>query len=227
MARKPYKYHYIYKTTCSVTGRYYIGMHSTFNLEDGYIGSGKRLWRSINKHGRNQHNTVILEFLENRQALKNRESQLITEDLLKDSMCMNLKVGGEGGFANKEHQVKCSSLGNQRFQEKLRNDPDFYKEVCKKRSDSNKKAHKLGIHKNWKTNNVSWVGKHHTAETKKKIQEAVKGKQVGSNNSQFGTKWMVHLENGAIKVSANDVSSYLSLGYVFGRKYRTQDIMSH
>lgn len=31
------KYHYIYKTTCLITNRYYIGMHSTDNLEDGYI----------------------------------------------------------------------------------------------------------------------------------------------------------------------------------------------
>ena len=40
---KKHKYHYIYKTTCNVTGKYYIGMHSTSNLNDGYIGSGRRL----------------------------------------------------------------------------------------------------------------------------------------------------------------------------------------
>lgn len=46
------KYHYIYKTTCTITSKFYIGMHSTDNLEDGYVGSGKRLWYSINKHGK-------------------------------------------------------------------------------------------------------------------------------------------------------------------------------
>lgn len=29
MARRQKKYHYIYKTTCTVNGKYYIGMHST------------------------------------------------------------------------------------------------------------------------------------------------------------------------------------------------------
>ena len=42
MARKEKQYHFIYKTTNIITERYYYGMHSTDNLEDGYLGSGKR-----------------------------------------------------------------------------------------------------------------------------------------------------------------------------------------
>ena len=71
MPRKQHSHHYIYKTTCTVTGRYYIGMHSTSNLEDGYVGSGKRLWLSIRKYGLENHEREILEFLEDRNALKN------------------------------------------------------------------------------------------------------------------------------------------------------------
>jgi hypothetical protein len=75
MARKQKKYHYIYKTTCNVNGKYYIGMHSTDNLEDGYMGSGKRLWNSINYHGKETHVKEILEYCKSREELVDLEKK--------------------------------------------------------------------------------------------------------------------------------------------------------
>ena len=95
----PRKYHFIYKTTCFVNGKYYYGMHSTDDLEDGYIGSGTRLWHSIKKYGRENFSIEILEFLSDRETLKKRESELITVEMLNDPMCMNLRTGGEGGYS--------------------------------------------------------------------------------------------------------------------------------
>ena len=43
MPRRSKTYHYIYRTTCLVTGKFYVGMHSTDNLDDGYLGPGKIL----------------------------------------------------------------------------------------------------------------------------------------------------------------------------------------
>lgn len=34
------KYHYIYKITRNQDGKFYVGMHSTDDLDDGYFGSG-------------------------------------------------------------------------------------------------------------------------------------------------------------------------------------------
>ena len=96
MPRKPYDYHYIYKTTNLVNEKFYIGMHSTSNLEDGYIGSGKRLWLSIKKYGRENFKMEILEFLPDRNSLKTREEQVVNESLLQDPLCMNLRLGGGG-----------------------------------------------------------------------------------------------------------------------------------
>ncbi len=56
------KYHFIYKTTNLINGKFYIGMHSTSNLKDGYLGSGKRLWFSIKYHGRENHIIEIKSF---------------------------------------------------------------------------------------------------------------------------------------------------------------------
>ena len=72
-------------------------MHSTNNLEDGYVGSGKKLWYSIKKYRKENFITEILEYCESREALGLREKELVNKDLLLDSQCMNLMIGGEGG----------------------------------------------------------------------------------------------------------------------------------
>ena len=97
MARKEKNIHYIYKTTCDVTGKWYVGMHSTNNLEDGYLGSGDRLRYSIRKYGKDKHTKEILEYLDSREELAKREREIVNKELIKEYLCMNLVVGGEGG----------------------------------------------------------------------------------------------------------------------------------
>jgi len=92
------KYHIIYKTTCLVTGRYYIGMHSTDDLDDGYLGSGQVLWKSIKKYGKEQHKCEILEYFSDRKAVALREEELVNPSVLKDPLCMNLRTGGTGNY---------------------------------------------------------------------------------------------------------------------------------
>jgi len=64
---KGQKYHILYRTTCTVTENFYIGVHSTTNLEDGYMGSGIRLLNSVLKHGKENHTREILEFFDTRE----------------------------------------------------------------------------------------------------------------------------------------------------------------
>jgi len=96
MPRKQYDYHFIYRTTNNVNNKFYVGMHSTSNLEDGYIGSGTHLWHSIKKHGRENFTCEILEFCTDRESLREREKSIVNIDLLKDPLCMNICKGGRG-----------------------------------------------------------------------------------------------------------------------------------
>jgi hypothetical protein len=111
MPRKQKVYNVLYKTTCLITNRYYIGMHSTNNLNDGYLGSGSHLRYSVNKYGAENHKFEILEQLPNRSSLKNREKEIVNEEMLKDPLCMNLKPGGEGGLSNPIHRKKFLEAG--------------------------------------------------------------------------------------------------------------------
>ena len=209
-----HKYHFIYKTTCLITGRYYIGMHSTSNLNDGYLGSGRRLWLSINKHGKANHTIEMIEFLPDRKSLAIRERELVNETLLLDCNCMNLQLGGGGGFISIEHQLKCSAAGG------LSNNPTKSRLASERMTKYHTDAKAAGTHLNWQKT-YDWTGKSHNVETKSKIGLANSISQLGENNSQFGTKWVYHPTIGAIKVSKSAVESYLTIGYVLGRKSPT------
>ena len=81
-------------------------MHSTDNVDDGYIGSGKRLWHSINHHGIENHKFEILELCEDRTQLAGREREIVNQQLLENPLCLNLKVGGIGGWGAHSDEAK-------------------------------------------------------------------------------------------------------------------------
>lgn len=90
--------HIIYKTTNSLNNRFYFGMHSTMNIDDGYLGSGRRIKAEVKKYGKENFVKEILEYLPTREALCERETEIVCETLLMDPLCLNLKLGGEGGW---------------------------------------------------------------------------------------------------------------------------------
>lgn len=98
------QYHYIYKIV-RFDGRYYIGMHSTDNLDDGYFGSGKLITRSIRRHGKERHSKQILEMLPSHVELRQREEQLVNEELLGDPLCMNLRTDGDGNSSEDSRRL--------------------------------------------------------------------------------------------------------------------------
>ena len=187
MARPKKKYHYIYKTTCNLNGKYYIGMHSTSDLEDGYMGSGKRLRYSIRKYGIENHTKEILEFLDDRDSLNKREAEIINEELINDPLCMNLKCGGQGGFISVEQQRNRSLKGGLSYSERMKTDIKF-------------RTYIIENLKKYTGENTSFFGKRHKEESKRLIGEKNSINQKGSSNSQFGTCWITNeIENKKIK----------------------------
>jgi len=214
MARQEKKFNYIYKITCKVTNRYYIGMHSTDNLNDGYFGSGKRLWFSINYHGKANHIKEILEWLPTREALKNREKELVTKELINEELCMNLQLGGEGGFSGEEHRRKFLEKAVTMFVENkvkiknrkkwlFNNDDNWSTEYSNKMSSNSK-------------GNKSWTDKKHTSDSKQLMSESHKGKHDGDKNSQFGTCWITK-EGVNKKIKKEDLDSWINKGWIQGR----------
>ena len=217
MARKQKEYHFIYKTTNLLSGRYYIGMHSTDNLEDGYLGSGTRLSRAIKKHGKHNFSREILEFCGSREELKNREKDIVNLDEISKEECMNLQVGG--GFSSEEHMIRYYAAGNILANLKkafLRENDEIWREKESIRHSNIMKEAWIKTPekmKNWGKDN------RHTEKTKEKISNAMKGRGIGEDNSQYGTCWIT---NGYIskKINKLDFINFETNGWVLGRKHK-------
>jgi hypothetical protein len=176
-----------------ITGNFYIGVHSTTKLDDGYLGSGKRLISSIEKHGEENHIREILEFFENREDAMKREREIVNEDLLKEEKCINLKKGGEGGLPNftEEERKNFHTKGgrrvrqilSQRHIDRIKIDSEYREKWINSVCET--KLKRTGSKNGWK-------GRKHSEEWKKMISENNKIAQAGEKNSQFGTCWMTN-----------------------------------
>ena len=87
-------YHYFYKITNKINGMFYYGIHSTNNLDDGYMGSGKRLHYAYKKYGKENFVKEIIKFFDTFEELSNYEEIIVNEKLLNDPKCYNLIKGG-------------------------------------------------------------------------------------------------------------------------------------
>lgn len=201
----------LYKTTCTVTGNFYIGVHSTNLLEDEYLGSGMRLRYSIRKYGKENHCREVLELFDSRESMMQKEREVVNENLLRDEKCMNLKPGGDGGFRNEEHrknfQLAGSRAGNI-AKSKLRNDPAW--------NEKNKLAISKGLKKGKKK---MYPNRALSKSHRDSIGKSNSASQAGKRNSQFGTKWM-HKGTMNIKVKPDDLETMKMQGWALGRQIR-------
>jgi len=88
------KYHYFYKIVNNVNGHFYYGVHNTDNLEDGYMGSGKRLQYAYKKYGIENFSKEIIKFFNTSKEAFEYEAEIVTESLVKENSCYNCEVGG-------------------------------------------------------------------------------------------------------------------------------------
>jgi hypothetical protein len=98
----------VYITTNLINKKYYFGKHQTNNLEDNYLGSGIALTRAIKKYGKENFKKEILFIFDNERDMYLKEIELITENVVNDSMSYNINFGGEGGMHSKQTKEKIS-----------------------------------------------------------------------------------------------------------------------
>jgi len=172
------KHNYFYKITNLINGKFYYGIHSTNNLNDGYMGGGTLLRYAQKKYGIENFIKEIIADYPTRKEASDREKQVVTQELIEMEECYNIKSGGDrtdtvSGETRKKQSERMSGENHPNWGKKLS------KETCEKISKARKgktvsvETRQL-ISENTTGEKNHFFGKTHTIETKEKMSQAQK-----------------------------------------------------
>lgn len=218
--------HYIvYKTVNLINGKYYIGKHQTESINDGYLGSGKLLKLAISKYGVDNFKRTILFTCCDQEMMDFLESEIVDQSVVDDPKSYNLKLGGEGGFdfinnnglVTRDSQIAWQAAGVKAFAENMR-DHDFREEFSRKISEGLKNSVAYAnISRDYFGTNNPMFGKTHSDKSKLMMSESTKG----IKNPMYGKVWIYSTaEMRSIRVDKSELSSFISSGWIRGRKIK-------
>lgn len=176
------RYNIIYKTTNLITGKSYIGSHSTNRIDDGYLGSGSRILSSIKKYGRKNFKREIIKYCDSIIEARLLEEKFIKEYNTLSPKGYNISETGGMGLYGGTHSLET--------REKLRKSHtgrkrDFSEDHKKRLSESSKNWHEtIGMSKDTKEKISSKLrGKKHSDESIENYKRGNANKNLGRNPS--------------------------------------------
>lgn len=208
------KHYLVYKTTCLLNGKIYIGQHQTYDINDDYLGSGRLLTEDIKKFGRKNFKREILFDFDNFEDMDAKEKELVTEKFIARDDTYNIRLGGQ----NPEVDRICA-MGREKERQLWDKDIKWRMMFSKLRSEQLKRIWKNRPEVFHKFKNPqAFLGRHHTEESKQKIREKAK-LRIGKLNNSFGTIWIYNesLQQNK-KVKKELVDTFLNDGWKIGRK---------
>ena len=106
-------YHYFYKITNLINGKFYYGVHNTNNLEDGYMGSGKLILEAYKKYGIENFNKEILKYFDTMDEAFQYEHEIVNEEMINNPDCYNIQIGGH--YFCTENKVPVKDINGNKF----------------------------------------------------------------------------------------------------------------
>jgi hypothetical protein len=210
-------YYLLYKTTCQITGKFYCGMHKTEELEDGYLGSGKRLRASVAKYGKENFTRELISTHDSQETLSKAEEELITPEMLSNPMCLNLVPGGKGGSGPGK---LGASLGGQAYAKALEENSAFREVKIPQLCAAGKLGGALGS--NLQIGERGKISAQTPEARSKRISTMrERGHQKGAKNSQSGTTCIYHPEHGNKRIPQQEIDSWITQGWLPGANIGT------
>jgi len=208
---KEKKHNIFYKTTNSINGKFYYGIHSTNNLEDGYLGSGITMLKAIKKYGKENFTKEILADYKTRKEASEHESREVIMELVELEECYNLKTGGDSGFSQpvsentrkKMRESHKDRVLSPKFLEKVgsfksgKEHPNYGKKLTKEQKDfiSRVNKGKSVSEETRKKMSIASKGRILSKESREKQANSLRGRFVGEKSPCYGIKKSDEMKN--------------------------------
>jgi hypothetical protein len=206
------KVHYLYKIENKLNKKIYIGIHSTEDMNDGYMGSSVLVSQAIEKYNKNNFSKTILEYCNSREELVELEKKIVNEEFVARRDTYNLSVGGAGSKSTWKKS-------NETIAYKLKNDPVWAGTRSRNISFGIRNAIENGKCstatrefqriRTEKSRSKESIEKRKATYTKNKHQQ-------GENHALYGKRAM-HTDIDWKWVQKEEVEQYLNSGWKFGK----------
>jgi len=221
----------VYITTNTVNKKFYIGVHRTKNLDDGYMGCGHyrgrklreqldtRLFRAFRKYGDDAFITEVIHSFDNEVDAYKKEKELID---ITNKNCYNDKPGGIGGF---HPDTNKGRILTEKERVKLSESAKIRSKLYPLQTESLKKYNKSRIGKTYseiygdeKGKEVSLkrskalTGRKLSDEHKRKMSENRKGRDCGKCKGRKQV-WD-NTKNKIVRLSVADIEEQMNNGII-------------
>lgn len=184
------KHNYFYRTTNQINWKYYFGIHSTDNLDDGYLGTGNLIKVAIKKYGKENFVRTIIADYPTRKEASDHERLAITTFQVEDENCYNIKPGGDNELSIPREIIEKANITRKLNGRKNPHEGKTWEEFF---GVDRAKEMKLNHSK-------SHLGLKRTDISKKKISDALTGRTFSES----------HIKNMIISNKSRDPNSYNS-----------------
>jgi len=76
------KHYLVYQITNKIDGKFYVGIHVTDSINDGYMGSGLHIKRAITKYGKENFKKEILFDFNTKEEMLSKELEIVNENFI-------------------------------------------------------------------------------------------------------------------------------------------------
>ena len=114
----------IYQITNTINNKIYIGVHTTNNPNDNYMGSGIAIKQAIEKYGKVNFKKDILFEYDNLKEAYSKENEIVNDEFIKRKDTYNMMNGGLARIHfTDEHKTKISKslIGRTKTKEHILN----------------------------------------------------------------------------------------------------------